>query len=266
VARCWGVVHLVKREPSVTRERKAVDRQCLELLLRLAIVWRRATRARLQLCETVRDEEDQVDEKAVGGALDLKVAEQAVGAEQVQCLVDDVWRRRVSWEGSVWMRELGLGDKQDRSREYAPATGAEPRAFVGLKGSMPMFPANWTDGSLLNAEWYACGGVSRARVLTSGLSPNGFSWACDGAQLRTPRMHRPSSHNGSTPLVPFVLTGMVAGCVMRKVLVQREQDTRNLVTLRTTNSNDAAGPQPPKCIPRGDIIYPAPILLCLLPY
>lgn len=50
---------------------------------------------RLDLGQTVGDEQDAVDQHAVCGALDLKVAEERVGPEQRQDLVQTVVRLRV---------------------------------------------------------------------------------------------------------------------------------------------------------------------------
>ena len=41
--------------------------------------------------QAVGDEEDQVDEQAVGGPIDLKVAEERIGAEEGERFGDDVW-------------------------------------------------------------------------------------------------------------------------------------------------------------------------------
>lgn len=40
--------------------------------------------------------------------------------------------------------------------EGSAGMGAAPRAFVALNGTRPVFPTVCTEGSLLNAEWYAC--------------------------------------------------------------------------------------------------------------
>lgn len=45
--------------------------------------------------EAVADKEDEVDQRAVGGALDLKVAKERVGAEERQGFIDDVGLRGV---------------------------------------------------------------------------------------------------------------------------------------------------------------------------
>ena len=53
------------------------------------------------LGEAVTDEENEVDEHAVRGALDLKVAEEGVGAEEVERLGDDVVASGVGWTESA---------------------------------------------------------------------------------------------------------------------------------------------------------------------
>lgn len=53
------------------------------------------------LAEAVADEEDEVDEDSVGRALDLKVAEERVGSEEGERLVDDVGLGRVGCVGSL---------------------------------------------------------------------------------------------------------------------------------------------------------------------
>lgn len=51
--------------------------------------------ARLDLAQTLADEQDAVDEHAVGGALDLEVPEEGIGAEEGEDLVDAVVRLAV---------------------------------------------------------------------------------------------------------------------------------------------------------------------------
>lgn len=58
---------------------------------------------RLHLGQTVGHEEDAVDQHAVRGAFDLKVAEERVGAEQRQDLVEAVVGFRV-WVHVEWVR------------------------------------------------------------------------------------------------------------------------------------------------------------------
>lgn len=79
--------------------------------------------AGLDLGETVAEEPDAVDEQAVGGALDLKVAEEGVGAEQREDLVEDVVALRV--------RVRALGGGQGRVRD---GKGVGRAADLGAEG------------------------------------------------------------------------------------------------------------------------------------
>jgi hypothetical protein len=78
----------IEGEVGVTRDGEAVYRQSVEQLGRLYLRRRDARCANLG--EAVRDEEDEHDEGPVRRALDLKVAEERVGAEEVDRLVYDV--------------------------------------------------------------------------------------------------------------------------------------------------------------------------------
>ena len=89
----------IQREPRVSRDRKLVDRERVEQLLRLDLARHRARGAELR--EAVGDEEDEHDELAVRGALDLEVAEEGVGTEEVECLVDDIRRVGVRYAGGM---------------------------------------------------------------------------------------------------------------------------------------------------------------------
>lgn len=64
------------------------------------------------LAEALADEEDAVDEEAVGGALDLEVAEEGVGAEEGEHLVEDVVRL------GVRVRALARGHGRARLRQH----------------------------------------------------------------------------------------------------------------------------------------------------
>lgn len=59
--------------------------------------------ARLDLAQTLADKEDPVDKHAVGGAVDLEVAEQDIGAEEGEDLVYAVVRLAIR-------RDIGVGD------------------------------------------------------------------------------------------------------------------------------------------------------------
>lgn len=68
---------------------------------------------RPQFGETVAEEEDAVDQVAVGGALDFKVAEEDVGAEEGEGFVEDVvgfgFGVDCGWVGVRWERGEGVG-------------------------------------------------------------------------------------------------------------------------------------------------------------
>lgn len=91
----------VQREARLPRERKLVqthhDQDLDALRVRLAA---------LELLEAQADEERQVDQELVRGALHLKLAEQDVGAEEREGLVEDVL---LSWKSET-VRISGRGD------------------------------------------------------------------------------------------------------------------------------------------------------------
>ncbi len=100
-------MYLVQGPRRVTRQRKVqIQRQVHDVLLRIA-----HRGIRLDLRETVAQEPDAVDEEAVRRALDLKVAEKGVGAEERDDLVEDVVAVRVR------VRRLGGGQWRVRERE-----------------------------------------------------------------------------------------------------------------------------------------------------
>lgn len=69
----------IQRKVRITRQRKRIDRERIQVLRRLQLGWHGFRRP--DLGETVRDEEDEDDEEAVGGAFDFKVAEEGVGTK-----------------------------------------------------------------------------------------------------------------------------------------------------------------------------------------
>lgn len=80
------VAYLVEGEAWIAGDGKVeVERQVVDILGGIA-----SRGLGLDLGQAVADEPDAVDEQAVGGALDLKVAEEGVGAEQGEDLVEDV--------------------------------------------------------------------------------------------------------------------------------------------------------------------------------
>ena len=135
----------IQCEVGVTRDREVVDSEGVEGLTRLELRRRGALRAKLR--EAVGDKEDEDDEQAVGGALDLEVAEERVRAEEVEGLVNDVCRVRVRctarMSGKISQVQDGSGD--------APS-GAGPRILV-LMGRMERLPTWRTSGSSLYDEW-----------------------------------------------------------------------------------------------------------------
>jgi len=94
----------VQREVGISRDREVINGErvqrfgCLNLVrycLRVA-----------KLGQAVGDEEDENNEKAIRRALDLKVAEQRVGAEEIECFVDYICLFRIGNWG--WTADSGL--------------------------------------------------------------------------------------------------------------------------------------------------------------
>lgn len=75
----------VEREARIARDREVIYRQRIEHLVRLNLA--RRCSCRPDLGKAVGDEEYEYDEVAVGGALDLEVAEEGVGTEEIEGLV-----------------------------------------------------------------------------------------------------------------------------------------------------------------------------------
>jgi hypothetical protein len=136
--------YLVQRPRRVAGQRKIqIQRQVLHLLGRLA-----QGRVGLDLGQAVGHEPDAVHQQPVGGALDLKVAEEGVSAEQRQHLVQDVValrvgvRRLVGGEGLVRERErvdgaADLGaEREEREVADQPGgwLGGVEDGVVGLGG------------------------------------------------------------------------------------------------------------------------------------
>lgn len=76
---------------------------------------------RLHFPQTLADPENSIDEHAVGGALDLKVAEERVSAEQRQRLVEDV----VALALGVDLEVVCAGGEGGESVCWAAGLGAE---------------------------------------------------------------------------------------------------------------------------------------------
>jgi len=83
----------IERKGGIAGDGEIVHREGVQGLVRFKLAGHGAHRANLG--ETIGDEEDEDDEGAIGGAFDLKVAEEGVGTEQVECLVDHVSLRRI---------------------------------------------------------------------------------------------------------------------------------------------------------------------------
>ena len=133
----------VQGKVRVARERKRVHRERVQQLLCFNLAGRCA-RGR-QLRQTVGNKEDEDDEQAVGGALDLEVAEERVRAEEVEGLVDDVRRVRVGCGASA-------GPRAAHAQSDDAPSGAGPRILV-LIGRMERLPTWRTSGSSLSEEW-----------------------------------------------------------------------------------------------------------------
>lgn len=78
----------VQREVGISRDGEVIHGKGIQRLVRFELVGHRPCRANLS--EAVGDEEDEDDEEAVRGTLDLEVAEEGVGTEEVEGLVDDI--------------------------------------------------------------------------------------------------------------------------------------------------------------------------------
>lgn len=117
------LVGLVQREARLARQTEVLEREVDQALLGgLGVLRRFYSR------QAVGEEEDAVDQVAVGGALDLEVAEEDVGAEEREGFVEDVVRLRLrvdfervraSWERGEsvgWAAGFGA---QGQQREVA---------------------------------------------------------------------------------------------------------------------------------------------------
>lgn len=78
----------IEREIGIARNGEIIDGKGIERFRSLYLSRRGAYTAKFR--ETVGNEEDEDDEKTITGPLDLEVSEQRVGAEEVECLVDDI--------------------------------------------------------------------------------------------------------------------------------------------------------------------------------
>ena len=92
----WCLIRLIQRKPRLTGYAELLQRAVDQRLLCGSRV-----HVRLHFREAVGEEENAVDEHAVGGAFDLEVAEEGVGAEEGEDLVEAVvgFAVRVDVEG-----------------------------------------------------------------------------------------------------------------------------------------------------------------------
>jgi hypothetical protein len=137
----------VQLEHGIARQCKALDSKGIQQFGTLQMRGRRPRRG--DLGQAVRDEEDEDDEEAVCGALDFKVAEEGVGAEEVERFVYYVGGGGIGCVVGLdyEMRVCSVG--QD-----VPARGDGPLILV-LMGRIDVFPTSRTSGSSLSEEWYA---------------------------------------------------------------------------------------------------------------
>lgn len=77
--------------------------------------------ARLHLAQALADEQDTIDQHAVGGPLDLEVAEECIGTEKREDLIDTVVRLAIGVNIDVGRR----GRKRGESVCGAACAGAE---------------------------------------------------------------------------------------------------------------------------------------------
>ena len=82
----------IERKVGVAGDGEVVDSEGVQRLCRLKLAGHRLCRT--ELGEAVGDEEDEDNEEAIGGALDLEVAEEGVGTKEVEGFVNDI---RLRW-------------------------------------------------------------------------------------------------------------------------------------------------------------------------
>lgn len=130
--------------------------------------------ARLDDAQGLADEEDAIDEDAVGGALDLKVAEEGVGAEEGEDLVDGVVRlvRRLDRQ----LRHVG-GQRGQLQRRAARAGAQRQQREVACseKGNICVSGRLVPDMCAMVASGAALGGVGGCASCGSVVVPAG-SW------------------------------------------------------------------------------------------
>jgi len=78
----------IEREIGIAGNGEIIDGKGIERFGSFYLSRRGACTAKFR--ETIGNEEDEDDEKTITRPLDLEVSEERVGAEEVECLVDDV--------------------------------------------------------------------------------------------------------------------------------------------------------------------------------
>ena len=78
----------IEREIGIAGNGEIIDSKGIERFGSFYLSRRGASTAKFR--ETIGNEEDEDDEKTITRPLDLEVSEERVGAEEVECLVDDV--------------------------------------------------------------------------------------------------------------------------------------------------------------------------------
>jgi len=78
----------IEREIGIAGDGEIIDGKGIECFGSFYLSREDACTAKFR--ETIGNEEDEDDEKTITRPLDLEVSEERVGAEEVECLVDDV--------------------------------------------------------------------------------------------------------------------------------------------------------------------------------
>lgn len=89
----------IEREIGIAGNRKIIDGKGIESFGSFYHSRRGACAAKFR--ETIGNEEDEDDEKAITRPFDLEISEKRVGAEEVECLIDDVSLLIARWDGVI---------------------------------------------------------------------------------------------------------------------------------------------------------------------
>jgi len=141
----YGATYLIQRPPRIARKSEIhIQRQVHDILGGIS-----CGSSRLDLGQAIRHEPDAVDQQPVGWALDLKVAEEGVCAEDGEHLVEDVvafgvlvggfagGQVRDRGEGVRWAAEPG-SEREEGEIAYQPGLGGVivEDGVVGLLGGV----------------------------------------------------------------------------------------------------------------------------------